>query len=92
MSYNSVSEAMAKCFVAEMDPDLRNEFKAHFNMKAIYSTVDEENMAFYELLLNKTTSEDCVGPTSDHFKSRRNWVENDEGMWEEVTIPPQNYK
>jgi hypothetical protein len=90
------SFALAKCYIQNMDPDLRYELGAMWGLPAKYASEEEKASTFAAAFDARVTSVDCDGPFAQffngsmqlNFRSRTEFKRSpDDGQWRPVRIP-----
>jgi hypothetical protein len=78
------SSALIACFLDMMPQELRTELKGMWNMSATYPDADSEKAAFNKAFEANLFTEDCVGPMSQEFRARTEFVKRSDGIWNQI--------
>ena len=78
------SSALIACYLDQMPQEVKVELKAMWNMSATYPDVDSEKAAFIKAFQDNLYIDDCVGPMSQQFRSRREFKQRPDGIWEGI--------
>ena len=88
VDFTNPGPALVKCYVKFMRSEMRLELKTVLDLPTYYPTEAAEAAAISDAIIARASSVDCVGPSSEEFKTKVEWkVDPDTGNFKPVVTP-----